>query len=124
MLVPDIYIIHSNFKPTKKKDKNMKNFFTFLYAIFQCGRYNIFQRKIFCPQKVEQASKVAHNRPNPFFSQSSPAHSPESIFHIIKCREQAFVLLSVLKSTLYSWSVQKFSSCPEISSVKHSYNMC
>ena len=29
------------------------------------------------------ASKVAHNRPKPFFSQSSPAHSPELIFHII-----------------------------------------
>jgi hypothetical protein len=44
--------------------------------------------------------KVAHNRPKPFISQSSPAqptaHSPELIFHIIKCREQASVLLSAL----------------------------
>ena len=36
---------------------------------------------IFCPWK--RASKVAHNRPKPFFSQSSQAHSPELIFHII-----------------------------------------
>jgi hypothetical protein len=41
-------------------------------------------------------SKVAHNRPKSFISQSSPAHSPELIFHIIKCREQAPVLLSVI----------------------------
>ena len=26
----------------------------------------------------KRASKVAHNRPRPFFSQSSPAHSPQS----------------------------------------------
>ena len=41
-------------------------------------------------------SKVTHNRPIPFISQSSPAHSPELIFHIIKCWEQVSVLLSVI----------------------------
>ena len=39
-------------------------------------------------------SKVVHNRPKPFFHSS--AHSSELIFHIIKCREEASVLLSVL----------------------------
>ena len=41
----------------------------------------VFSKKIehfFDLKKVKkQASKVAHNRPKPFFSQSSPAHSPE-----------------------------------------------
>ena len=50
----------------------------------------------FLPRKSEKkASKVAQNRPKPFFSQSSPANSPELIFHIIKYREQASVLFSV-----------------------------
>ena len=31
----------------------------------------------------KRASKVANNQPKPFFSQSSPAHSPELIFHVI-----------------------------------------
>ena len=34
--------------------------------------------------------------PDPFISQSSPDHSPESIFHIMKSRDQTSVLLSVL----------------------------
>ena len=45
-------------------------------------------------------SKVAHNRPKPFISQSSPAHGPELIFYIIKCREQASVLLYVIRKLL------------------------
>ena len=47
----------------------------------------------------KQASKVAHNQPNPFFYHSSAqttAHSPELIFHIMKSRDQTFVLLSVI----------------------------
>ena len=45
------------------------------------------------------SSKVAHNRPQTFFSSTGPTAqtSPELIFHIIKCREQASVLLSVIK---------------------------
>ena len=70
-------------------------FLPFFYATFQCGHYN------FCPQKVEKtALKVAHNRPKPFISQSSPDHSPELIFRIIKCREQASVLLSVFSTPI------------------------
>ena len=61
------------------------------YATFQCGRYNVF-KTIFLPTKIwKTASKVAHNQPKPFISQFSPAHSPELIFHIIKCQQQAFV---------------------------------
>ena len=41
----------------------------------------VFSKKIwlfFDPEKVKKrASKVAHNQPNPFFSQSSPNHSPQ-----------------------------------------------
>ena len=42
----------------------------------------MFSKKIlkyfFDPEKVKKrASKVAHNRPNPFFPQSSPDHSPQ-----------------------------------------------
>ena len=45
--------------------------------------------------------KVAHNQPKPFFSQSSPAHSPELIFHIINMSEDASVSLSVLSSSAF-----------------------
>ena len=34
--------------------------------------------------------------PDPFFSQSSPDHSPELIFHVMQSRDQTSVLLSVL----------------------------
>jgi hypothetical protein len=45
---------------------------------------------------IKRASKVAHDQPKPFHSLAQPtANSPELIFHIIKCREQASVLLSV-----------------------------
>ena len=47
----------------------------------------------------KRASKVAHNRPRPFYSQSSPDHSPELIFHIMKSPDQTSVLLSVITSS-------------------------
>ena len=61
------------------------NFFLpFFNATFQCGRYGVFKKNLkyfFDPKKVKKwASKVAHNRPKPFFSQSRPqptAHSPQ-----------------------------------------------
>ena len=81
-----------------KKKKKLPLF----YATFQCGRYDIFkkiQKKIFDPEKVKKrASKVAHNRPRPFYFTVQPrptAHSPELIFHIMKSRDQTSVLLSV-----------------------------
>ena len=56
-------------------------FLPFFNATFQCGRYGVFKKnfkQIFDPEKVKKrVSKVAHNRPNPFFSQSSPDHSPQ-----------------------------------------------
>ena len=76
------------------------------------------QKKVFCnfsvrklqcfldPKKVKKwASKVAHNRPKSFISQARPTHSPELIFHTIKCREQASVLLSV---ALPKWPINQF----------------
>ena len=47
----------------------------------------------------KRASKVAHNRPRPFYFTVQPrpmAHSPELIFHIMKSRDQTSVLLSVV----------------------------
>ena len=39
---------------------------------------SVFLDIFFDPEKVKKrASKVAHNRPNPFFSQSSPDYSPQ-----------------------------------------------
>ena len=35
--------------------------------------------------------------PDPFISQSSPDHSPELIFHIMKSQYQTSVILSVVK---------------------------
>ena len=44
-----------------------------------CADYEHLLRPVFFyPEKVKKrASKVAHNRPNPFFSQSSPDHNPQ-----------------------------------------------
>ena len=89
----------------KKIFPPQKNFFLpFFYATFQCGRYGVFKKKLkyfFDPEKVKKrASKVAHNRPRPFYFTVQPrptAHSPELIFHIMKSRDQTSVLLSVLK---------------------------
>ena len=44
--------------------------------------------------------------PNPFISQSSPDHSPELIFHIMKSRDQTSVLLSV-ENTLWNFPTFK-----------------
>ena len=68
---------------------------------FQCGRYSVFKKR---------ASKVAHNRPRPFYFTVQPrptAHSPELIFHIMKSWDQTSVLLSVnclivIMSLIYS----------------------
>jgi hypothetical protein len=65
----------------KKIPKKPPNFLPLFYATFQCGRYAVFKKNLktfFDPEKVKkQALKVAHNRPNLFFSQSSPDHSPQ-----------------------------------------------
>ena len=58
-----------------------------------------FKKFLFGPEKVKkQASKLLIIGPNLLFH--SPAHSPELIFHTIKYREQASVLLSVLTTPL------------------------
>ena len=65
----------------KKKFFPKKNFFLpFFYATFQCGRYGVFKKILkffFDPEKVKkQASKVAHNRPRPFFPTVQPRPPP------------------------------------------------
>ena len=59
----------------------------------------------FDPKKVKKrASKVAHNRPKPFYFTVQPrpsAHSPELIFHIVKSWDQTSVLLSVVQTYKY-----------------------
>ena len=56
----------------KKKIFPPKNFFLpFFNATFQCGRYGVSEKV------KKRASKVAHNRPRPFFPLSSPGHSPQ-----------------------------------------------
>ena len=66
MLVPDLYVYTLKFLAYKKKKKKKKN---------QGRRYNVFKKKLFCfaHKKLKKPpSKVAHNRPKPFISQSSP----------------------------------------------------
>ena len=90
MVVPDLYVFtlkfHSNFS-LYKKDKNMKirvfqkkkKILPLFYATFQCGRYDIFKKKLknFDPEKVKKrASKVAHNRPRPFYFTVQPISRP------------------------------------------------
>ena len=73
-----------------------QNFFFYLYSMQLFSAVATMFSNFFPHKNVKNPpSKVVHNRPKPFISQSSPAHSPELIFHIIKCREQASVLLSV-----------------------------
>ena len=66
----------------------------------------VFSKQIssfFDHEKVKKrASKVAHNRPDPFFFTVQPRpHSPELIFHIMKSWDLTSVLLSVFISTYY-----------------------
>ena len=51
---------------------------------------------LFHPEKVKnRPQKLLIIGPDHFISQSSPDHSPELIFHIMKSRDQTSVLLSV-----------------------------
>ena len=63
-------MLHAIYRP-------LCNFFLpFFYATFQCGRYGVFKKNLktfFDPEKVKkQASKVAHNRPTPFYFTVQP----------------------------------------------------
>ena len=89
-----IFLAYKKMTKTWKKNSPQKRFFLpFFFATCQCGCYNVF--KNFLPTKL--LSKVAHNRPQAFLHKCGMAvqTSPELIFHIIKCQEQASVLLSV-----------------------------
>ena len=81
--------LHSNFQPAKNWffpcKKYFPRFFEFclplFYVTFQCGPHNVFKKisnNFFTHENLEKcASKVAHNRPKTFFSQSSPGHSQQ-----------------------------------------------
>ena len=64
----------------KKFQKKNKKILPLFYATFQCGRYSVFKKKLkifFDPKKVKkQASKVAHNRPRPFYFTVQPRPQP------------------------------------------------
>jgi hypothetical protein len=64
----------------KKFPKKRIFFLSFFNATFQCGRYGVFKKKIkffFDPVKVKKrASKVAHNRPRPFYFTVQPRPQP------------------------------------------------
>ena len=93
MSVPDLHVHiyiqifspkNNWFSPIKNTFQNVFDFcLPLFYATLQCGPWNIF--KIFWINflsiktlKKKLASKVVHNRPYYFISQSSPAdHSPQ-----------------------------------------------
>ena len=82
--------------------KNYQNSFSkkklpLFYATFQCGPYNIFKKNLGLFFGHENIKKVAHNRPQTFFSSTGPAAqtSPELIFHIINMSPDPSVSLSV-----------------------------
>ena len=83
--------------------KNASQIFFDFFYIYSMQRFSadikIFSEKIyiyFCPWK--RTSKVAHNRPQTFFSQYCLAAqtSPELIFHIINMSQGSSVSLSVI----------------------------
>ena len=86
--VPDLNVLTVAFLalkkmifPKKKKIPSKKYIFKpFFNATFQCGRYGIFEKNFkyfFDHEKVKnRASKVAHNRPRPFFPTVQPRPQP------------------------------------------------
>jgi hypothetical protein len=87
--VPDLNVLTVAYLALKKNgfSEKKKNFqkkdikkIPFFNATFQCGRYGIFKKNLkyfFDPEKVKKwASKVAHNRPRPFFPTVQPRPQP------------------------------------------------
>ena len=75
----------------------------------------------------KRASKVAHNRPRPFYFTVQPrptAHSPELIFHILKSRDQTSVLLSVDSSPSPFWVDHQNHNCLKIRISNEFYCIC
>ena len=70
-------------QPIKKRQKH-KILCSFSVRTLQCFQFFFFKLP----------SKVAHNRPQTFFSSTDPAAqtSPKLVFHVINIREQASVL--------------------------------
>ena len=86
----------------KKRQKHEKKITLFPMQLFNVVNTMFLRKNFFLAHKnlKKTPSKAANNQPKPFISQSSPAYSPELIFHIIKCREQASVLLSVTQNAI------------------------
>ena len=70
----------------------------------------------FDPEKVKKrASKVAHNQPNPFFSQSSPDHSPQPrIDFLILNNIGTRLLFSLTQTLLFHSPAQTTAHRPEL----------
>jgi hypothetical protein len=93
------------------------NFFDLFYVTFQCRPYNIFKKRfnlIFAHENIKkQASKVAHNRLQTFFSSTGPATQTSSklIFHSINMSQDSSVSLSVV---IYNPKVLNLGPCLKI----------
>ena len=104
------------FFPRKKYFLNFFDFCLLLfYATFQWGPYNFFKKipNYFLTHEnfKKWASKVPHNRPKPFFSQSGLkfiAHSQELIFHIINMSQDSSVSLFVVLGHMVMWLLQNW----------------
>ena len=85
------------FDPPKKSKKNYKRYIVQLFI----ADATMFSKKLktnFAPENTKKPpSKVAHSRPQTFFSSTGPAAqtSPELIFHVLNMSQDASVLLSV-----------------------------
>ena len=90
------------------------------YATFHCRHYGVFKKiikNLFTPKKgKKRASKVADNRPRPFYFvvQSSPDHSPQPIidftYHEISGPDICSLIFDVLwASNFYVVSVTVLS---------------
>ena len=106
MLVPDLYVFTLKFLAYKKRlkhekknfQKEKKNYLSSM-QLFSSDA-TMFSKKnfFFAHKKLKKPpSKVAHNRPQTFFSCTGPAAqtSPELMFHVINMSQDASVLLSV-----------------------------
>ena len=90
----------------KSKYKNYVTWITNLTKVSIVFSKKKNQKRFFDPEKRKSkkwVSKVAHNRPRPFYFTVQPrptAHDPELIFHIMKSRDQTSVLLSVIENII------------------------
>ena len=98
---PDTQILSPKktwFFPHKKEfPKFFWLLFTFILCNFSLRTLKYFQKnfKLSIKTLKNLPQKLLIIDPNPFISHSSPDHSPELIFHIMKSRNKTSVLLAV-----------------------------